>query len=128
MLVLLQFIGAVALLILVHELGHFFAAKAMGIEASRIVWDDRIYDGSLEDLLAVLESCPERADIVMLVGHNPGLEDLLEYLCSPAVPPDGKLLPTATAAVVSVEAPWSNARSATATLQTIQRPRELESG
>ncbi|MCG8324272.1 MAG: site-2 protease family protein, partial [Thiotrichales bacterium] len=36
MLVLLQFIGAVALLILVHELGHFFAAKAMGIKVDEL--------------------------------------------------------------------------------------------
>ena len=33
---ILLFIGAVALLILVHELGHFFAAKAMGIKVEEL--------------------------------------------------------------------------------------------
>lgn len=82
--------------------------KAMGISASNIEQDQRIYQAATEQLLAVLANCPAQAQRVMLVGHNPGFEQLLLHLADPApeIPEDGKLMPTATIARLSMPDNW----------------------
>jgi phosphohistidine phosphatase len=82
--------------------------KVMGIGASDITQDKRIYLGDPAQLLEVLADCPASATRVMLVGHNPGLEHLLELLAEqpPEVPEDGKLMPTATLARLQTRSGW----------------------
>ena len=102
------------------------ACQALGIAAECLQWDPRIYDATLEQLLAVLADCPEIARTVLLVGHNPGLELLLRYLCrSVPAPVDGKLLPTATVAQLKMPADWHQLNSGTARLISIVRPASL---
>jgi phosphohistidine phosphatase len=86
-------------------------------------WEPRIYEATTGDLLAVLSDCPAAAKTVLLVGHNPGLETLLQYLCDPIhLPPDGKLLPTATVARLKMPADWSELQPGAARLLGITRP------
>ena len=40
------------------------------------VYDDRVYEASVPDLLEVLHEVDEAADTVVLVGHNPSVEQL----------------------------------------------------
>lgn len=102
------------------------ACKGLGIPADRLQWDLRIYDATPEQLLAVLADCPEIARTVLLVGHNPGLELLLRYLCrSVPVPADGKLLPTATVAQLEMPADWQQPDPGAARLVSITRPASL---
>lgn len=102
-------------------------AKAMGISEKQVHQDQRIYEASLKDLLQVLGSCPDTAQRVLLVGHNPGLEELLTFLASDPVPvpTDGKLLPTATLARLAMPDHWQNLPAGCARLLTIQRARDL---
>ena len=58
------------------------ACKAMGVSLDSVRWDERLYATSVEEHLAVLADCPTTARLVMLVGHNPGLEELVEYLAA----------------------------------------------
>ncbi len=53
--------------------------ERMGYVDTRI--DARIYEASPGDLLAVLDEHTE-VETLMLVGHNPGLEQLVALLCS----------------------------------------------
>jgi len=71
-----------------------------------VSWDERIYEASRQRLLDVLADCPPDADRVLLIGHNPGLADLVEFLGldSVPVPEDGNLLPTATAVYFEIRA------------------------
>ena len=86
----------------------------------------RVYEASLDDLLEVLKDCPKKAQRVMLVGHNPGLEQLLLYLAgSSTLPEDGKLLPTATLARLIMPDSWKNLGSDCARLESITRPGTL---
>jgi phosphohistidine phosphatase len=55
----------------------------------------------------------------VLVGHNPGLEDLATALTGRWVP-----LPTSALAVIGVPVPWSAIDSADGTLLTAGRPPE----
>ena len=74
--------------------------KAAGMDAGRIVTDRRIYLADRKTLIKVLQDAPASAGRVLLVGHNPGLEDLLLYLAGSGLRygDDGKLLPTAAIA------------------------------
>jgi phosphohistidine phosphatase len=101
--------------------------RELGIPKQEIWWEPRIYGATTEMLLRVLAACQADAEIVLLVGHNPGLEHLLEYLCGSDVslPTDGKLLPTAALARLRVAANWKHLRPDCATLVSITRSRSL---
>lgn len=102
-------------------------AKAMGLTVGHVDFDSRIYEADLNDLLAVLANCPASSNRVMIVGHNPGLEVLLEFLAAeqPTGIEDGKILPTATMAVFSMPEKWGELEQGCATLQSITRPDQL---
>ena len=101
--------------------------KAMGDGDAGIQRDKRIYAADIDELLAVLGDCPQEAGRVMLVGHNPGLEELLVWLAIEAVPEpdDGKLLPTATLARLQMPADWQALTTGCARLNSITRPGTL---
>jgi phosphohistidine phosphatase len=99
------------------------AAKAMGLKARAIAQDRRIYAARVDDLLQVLADVPDKPKRVLLVGHNPGLEDLTEYLEGKSIPlpADGKLLPTATLAVIELPDDWSELKAGDGQLIGITR-------
>jgi phosphohistidine phosphatase len=101
--------------------------KAMGLAVACIHEAEAIYEASVQQLLALLAECPPRAKRVMLVGHNPGLEELLAWLLGEALvmPADGKLMPTATLACLAMPDDWSRLESGCAGLQALIRPRSL---
>jgi phosphohistidine phosphatase len=81
----------------------------MGMNASEIQTDRRIYGARVDALLQVLADCPGKAQRVMLVGHNPGLERLLVHLVgrAPEVPGKDSLLPTGALARLAMPDDWS---------------------
>jgi len=101
--------------------------NTLGGDAKEIRRDARIYEAGLSPLLDVLAECPGDAQRVMLVGHNPGLEDLLIHLADGELqlPDDGKLLPTATLARLRMPANWELLKAGAARLISITRPAEL---
>lgn len=102
--------------------------EALGIEADRIHWDRRIYGGWTRTLTEVLRDSPAEARRVLIAGHNPGLEDLLESLCGGQVPspPDGKLMPTAAVARLQIDPPWAELGPASGQLLSLTRARSLK--
>jgi phosphohistidine phosphatase len=82
--------------------------KVLDIAKQAIQWEPRIYDATRADLIEVLADCPADRRLVLLVGHNPGLEELLEYLVrgSGTLPGGDKTLPTAAVASVRLKAVW----------------------
>jgi len=102
-------------------------AAVVGIDHGILVWDDRIYEAGVNDLLAVIREHCGRCTTALLVGHNPGLDDLLCHLSSRAPPlsASGKLLTTGAVAVLA----WKQGHIGTdrhgAELEYLQRPRDL---
>jgi phosphohistidine phosphatase len=95
-------------------------------------WDRRIYlasSATLADLLRETEGDPKS---VMMVGHNPGLEDLIFDL----VPDDGSSplrdvvevkFPTASFAVLELDIDkWSDLKDNCGRLVHLTRPRDLD--
>jgi phosphohistidine phosphatase len=70
--------------------------SALSVE---VRFDERIYEASLSTLLAVLADIPRERKSVLLVGHNPGMEELLHFLTGEA-----KSMPTAALAKINFEA------------------------
>lgn len=102
-------------------------STAAGIAPAAIEWDERIYLASLDQLLTLLGERADDPACIMLVGHNPGLEDLLLYLARDPIPRgrNGKLLTTATLARLVVDSDWQHLARGCASLETIVRPRDL---
>jgi len=101
-------------------------ARAMDFAEANIHWDASIYEATVAQLLGVLRRCPSSARRVLLIGHNPGLEQLLASLCPEvSTPPDGKLLPTATLAQLRFSDDWTTLRASVGIVQRIVRPRDL---
>lgn len=102
--------------------------KALDFKKKRITWDADLYDAGLEALLAALARCPADAPIVLLVAHNPGLEELLKHLLGTDDPDpnDDKLLPTATLARLEMPDDWSRLDAGCAVLLAIVRPKGLK--
>jgi phosphohistidine phosphatase len=103
------------------------ACKAMEINKSKINWDPRVYGAGTEDLLEVLAEIPSKAFRVMLVGHNPGMEFLFNYLAKNGV--DDQLenspIKTATVVVLDISEGWKKLKADCADIVKVQYPREL---
>ncbi|MER7011938.1 histidine phosphatase family protein [Saccharopolyspora sp. NPDC000359] len=80
--------------------------------------DDRIYAASARELLSVVHEIPPAVMTAAVVGHNPGLEDLVGLLTGEPV-----VLKTAAVAVLATEAPWAEVGEDCATAVEFAKPR-----
>ena len=99
---------------------------SFGIQEGDVLWDKNIYAAYMVTLLHTLTSLPEDVQSVMLLGHNPSMEDLLVHLCGDAPrQKNGKLMTTGNVARLSISIPWNELIMHHAELQTLLRPKEL---
>ncbi|HEX2270144.1 MAG TPA: histidine phosphatase family protein [Pyrinomonadaceae bacterium] len=84
-------------------------------------FDERIYEADVRTLLEVVESIPDKTTTAMLVGHNPGFENLLSYLTG-----DDRHMPTAALAKIEFEVEsWSAVSEGSGRLESFVTPKEL---
>jgi len=102
--------------------------KALDIPTGQIVQDEQLYLADPATLLGVIRRLPSGARSAMLIGHNPGLEDLLASLLGEATPllPDGKLMPTASLAQLQFAGNWQQQGAGQARLVELVRARSLD--
>lgn len=79
--------------------------------------DDRVYTASDQELLAVVRELPDDIETVVLVGHNPGIEDLASLLTGESV-----TMPTSALAVITLPGPWATAGPDSGVLRASGRP------
>ncbi|KIZ15711.1 SixA phosphatase family protein [Streptomyces natalensis] len=80
-------------------------------ERPRTVYDDRIYEASVGELIAVLNEVSDEVQDLGLIGHNPGMHALADALAGEA---EGDLLPrvnrsgfpTSAVAVLTFNGSW----------------------
>ncbi len=91
------------------------------------VWDDRLYLADRNTLLEVIKEQGNNIEKLMLVGHNPGLDNLLLYLCDEEPPRTDKekLMTTSTLAIIELSDGWDNIKAANNHLVQISRPKEI---
>ncbi|MBO9376791.1 histidine phosphatase family protein [Sphingomonas histidinilytica] len=97
-------------------------------------WDKRVYLASAVSLLDVVQEANDQYDSLLLVGHNPGLEDLVLMLV-PDRPDDAardqveEKFPTASIAEISFPVEhWDDVRPNGGLLSLFVRPRDLDPG
>jgi phosphohistidine phosphatase len=92
-------------------------------------FEDALYGASEAELLTRLRALPPELDSVMIVGHNPGLEDLALALASEGA---GRArmeekYPTAALATIDLSAnDWSAIERGSGELVAFVRPRDLD--
>lgn len=98
-----------------------------GIAMDSIQWDERIYLASPDTLLQVIAELPDARKRALIIGHNPGLEELLLQLAPAALrhQHDHKLLTTATLAWLETAGAWSDLVHTKVSLHEFVRARNL---
>lgn len=93
--------------------------------------DRRIYLASAVTLLDVLRELPARVEHALMIGHNPGLEDLVLMLVPESE--DDALrarvedkFPTASLAVIAFDGDWPELKMGGGRLVRFVRPRDLD--
>ena len=100
----------------------------LDLDAETILdFEPALYDASVLTLLAVLADVPARAKRVLVVAHNPGLDELVVHLAGrvPALSAGGKLMTTAAIASFALRADWSELTRGCGDLLRLVRPKEL---
>ncbi|MFH8472381.1 SixA phosphatase family protein [Streptomyces sp. NPDC018000] len=92
-----------------------------------VTYDARLYQASAGELLGVVRDIPAQVGTVMLIGHNPGAQDLVLMLAGEA---EGHALertrtkfPTSAIAVLCLPGPWSDLEPGAARLTEMVVPR-----
>ena len=88
------------------------------------LFDERIYEADAPRLLEVVSQAVESAEALMLVGHNPGMEELLTLLTG-----ELRSMPTATLACIVLDVEkWAKVREGAGRLEWLVRPKDLAEG
>ena len=95
--------------------------KAAGIGAE-LRYDERIYEASALQLLEVVTQADDGANTVMLVGHNPGLEELIRLITG-----ETWLMPTAALAKIDLSPDkWARVKEQAGRIDWVVKPKDLE--
>ncbi|MEU6589492.1 histidine phosphatase family protein [Streptomyces sp. NPDC046881] len=101
----------------VHELAH----------RPKTVYEERIYEASPGELIAVLNELPDEAHQVILIGHNPGVHGLADILAGSAEDDARERMnrrgfPAAAFALLTFDGPWKSLEPAVARLTDYWAP------
>jgi len=102
--------------------------KELGIAGNNVYWESEIYEASLNRLLAIISQHSKDVRTLLLIGHNPGLDQLLCYLSKtpPPITTSGKLLTTAALAILDYGNTPITTNPHQARLQNMIRPEALQ--
>jgi len=103
-------------------------AVSGGARAHQVRYLDEVYEATATDLLTVVHAMPASAATVMLVGHGPGIPDLVDLVAvrregSDAWEQLDRKYPTAGLAVLTFVGEWTELGEAGAELVAFEVPR-----
>jgi phosphohistidine phosphatase len=91
---------------------------------SELRFDERIYEAPVTRLMEIISELENDRKVILLVGHNPGMGELIHALTG-----EEQGVPTASLAKIKLKvSKWSEVGEAKGTLEWIVRPKELEQG
>jgi phosphohistidine phosphatase len=104
------------------------AAKALGSFSPR--YEARLYEATAEDILELLRETRPDVDLLLVIGHNPGLAELAVRLAlkgeRTALLRMRRKFPTAAAALISLEGEWSDLTMSDGVLLDFVTPGSLD--
>src|SRR5262249_37904879 len=84
-------------------------------------FDERIYEASLAELRQIVTEIPDDKEVAIMIGHNPGFEELLSFLAD-----EHRRMPTcALAKIVFGDVSWKDVRAGEGSLEWFIAPKEL---
>lgn len=84
-------------------------------------FDERIYEASLRELVQIVTEIPDDREVAIMIGHNPGFEELLSFLTG-----EHRRMPTCALAKIGVgDVSWKDVRAGEGSLEWFIAPREL---
>jgi len=100
--------------------------EGLGLE-KRVVWEEDIYSRGADALFLILLETPDEFDHVLVVGHNPTLEQIVSGLCAGSDCHMANSLPTSGLASIELDiARWEQLRWGCGELRLLLRPRLLK--
>jgi phosphohistidine phosphatase len=104
--------------------------SAGGLDDAEIATDERLYASSWWDVLDVVREQKPELERLLVVGHNPSLEDLASQLARPNSDPESMRrlrakFPTGSAAFLTSSEPWRTWGTDCARLDRLWTPRTL---
>jgi len=85
-------------------------------------FDERLYEADAHKLLEVVRQIEKSKKNVLLVGHNPGLEEFLELLTGAV-----ETISTGTLSKIVLKASdWAGVKNKDATLEWIVKPKQMQ--
>jgi len=95
--------------------------EAAGLTGVEIDFDERIYEASAQRLFEIVAGLKDGVDAAMMVGHNPGFEELLAALTG-----ESKRMPTAALACIELNVKkWSDVSANSGKLKWLVKPKDL---
>ena len=91
-------------------------------EFSRVNYVESLYLGDVSVVLSLLESLKTRMKTVMIVGHNPCIQEMMEILWKKPV----EKFPTCAVAVFSLKNSWSKTATPIGNLERFVKPSGLK--
>ena len=89
--------------------------------------EPKLYAAPARDLLEVLHKVPDEVESVMLIGHNPGIQDLALSLAGAGseIPRLRSKFPTAALATLELNGTWRELAPGSAELVSLVKSKEL---
>ena len=100
----------------------------LGFDENLVDWRKDHYAAYMVTLLQSLTSLPETVSSIMMLGHNPAIEDLLVHLGGDMTgyqQKNGKLFTTGNVVKLSVNEKWEDLMMSEPTMVKLLRPKEL---
>ncbi len=99
-----------------------FTVLPLGLNGDEVRWEEELYLADLQALRELVAATPDPVRRLLLVGHNPGLEDLVLSLAGvePGLP-DNRLR-TAALVHLALASDWQDLSPASARLLNYYRP------
>lgn len=94
-----------------------------------VIWLDAIYNATASMLVTLLKQLPAEVEHVVLVGHNPSMEELVSGLCA-GTPPrlSLRMRPAALAYMTLNTHAWNLVRWGSGQLELLADPKLLRNG
>jgi phosphohistidine phosphatase len=84
-------------------------------------FDERIYEASLRELVQIVTEIPADDEVAIMIGHNPGFEELLAFLTG-----EHRRMPTCALAKIRFgDVSWNEVRASEGSLEWFIAPKEL---
>jgi phosphohistidine phosphatase len=102
---------------------------APAFPGAKVRFEPGLYEASARQVLKTIHGMPQNVHTLLVIGHNPSLEDLAALLLAPHHAKDGLHLPTGAIAILTSEVrDWAGLRKGAAALAELMTPKHLGVG